>query len=77
MSDESLICRRCQRPVIAERERYDVFEGMHWVCFHYEFEHGDDLDPDRACRDPSCPSRMIDPAPPADWLTEQGDGLAG
>jgi hypothetical protein len=49
-----------------------VFEQMHWVCFHYEFEHGDDRDPDQACRDPSCPSRMIDPDPPADWLAERG-----
>jgi hypothetical protein len=21
------------------RDRYDVLEKMHWVCFHYEFEH--------------------------------------
>jgi len=44
---------------------------MHWVCFHYEFEHGD-YDPDRACKDPSCLSRMIDKNPPVDWLTERG-----
>jgi len=35
-----------------------VFERMHWVCFHYEFEHGD-FDVDAACRDSSCPSRRI------------------
>lgn len=66
------ICRQCQRPVVASRDRYEVFERMHWLCFHYEFEHGDDVDPDQACQDPSCPSRMIDPDPPLDWLTEHG-----
>ena len=44
---------------------------MHWVCFHYEFEH-DGVDPDLACGDPSCPSRMVDPGPRPDWLTEHG-----
>ena len=66
------IGRRCRRPVVVSGERYDVFGHMHWVCFHYEFERGDDRDPDQACRDPSCPSRMIDPGPPADWLAERG-----
>jgi hypothetical protein len=34
---------------------YDVFERMHWVCFHFEFEHRGD--PDAPCSDPSCPMR--------------------
>jgi len=29
---------------------------MHWVCFHFEFEHQGD--PDAPCRDPSCPMRL-------------------
>lgn len=32
---------------------------MHWVCFHYEFEHdigGEGVDPDEDCRQPGCPS---------------------
>jgi hypothetical protein len=74
VSDAAPICRRCRIPVVFSRKNYDVFEGMHWVCFHYEFEHGEDLDPDRACRDPSCPSRMIDTQPPVDWVTERGIG---
>jgi len=43
---------------------------MHWVCFHYVFEHGD-VDVDLACKDPKCPSRIVDPDPPVDWLTER------
>jgi hypothetical protein len=66
-----LRCVRCRRPVVRSRDEYDVFEKMHWVCFHYEFEHGD-YDVDAACRDPACPSRMIDEEPPTDWLTEHG-----
>lgn len=50
---EQRICRRCNGPVIVNAERYDVFEQMHWLCFHLEFEH--EGDPDKACGDPSCP----------------------
>lgn len=53
------VCRRCQRPVRANRDSYDVFEGMHYVCFHYEFEHGltnPQADPDEDCGVPGCPS---------------------
>jgi hypothetical protein len=32
-----------------------MFEGMHYVCFHYEFEH-DPADPDDDCGVPGCPS---------------------
>jgi hypothetical protein len=46
-------CRRCDRPVVVHAEQYDTFEGMHWLCFHLEFEH--DTDPDMACADPGCP----------------------
>jgi hypothetical protein len=54
MSDEPSPCVRCGRPVVVNREWYDVFERMHWLCFHLEFEHGDH-DPDEGCGDPSCP----------------------
>ncbi|EGG92890.1 hypothetical protein IMCC1989_2280 [gamma proteobacterium IMCC1989] len=37
----------------ANKEQYEVFEKMHWLCFHLEFEH--EGDPDKACDDPSCP----------------------
>ena len=52
MSHEK-ICRRCNSPVVANAESYDVFEQMHWLCFHLEFEHSGD--PDLPCGDPSCP----------------------
>lgn len=48
------ICKRCGLPVVKEADRYEkVFEQMHWVCFHFEFEHTGD--PDDPCDDPSCP----------------------
>lgn len=68
--DEPLICARCRWPV-ARRDLYELFERMHWVCFHYENEH-EPFDVDRACRDPRCPSRMIDENPPPDWTADWG-----
>jgi hypothetical protein len=59
---EPLLCRRCHRPVVVEADRYDVFEGMHYVCFHYEFEH-DPTDPDEECAAGGCPSSAIRPRP--------------
>jgi hypothetical protein len=58
-------CQRCRRPVVVNAEHYEVFERMHWSCFHYDFEH--DGDPDAACEDPSCPARAFDPSPPPTW----------
>ena len=57
MSQEPLICVRCGRPVEVYREDYQLFEKMHWLCFHLEFEH--DVDPDAPCGDPSCPQWHI------------------
>ena len=34
----SLLCRRCGLVLSASVDRYDDFEQMHYVCFHYEFE---------------------------------------
>ena len=47
------ICVRCHQPVTVNRDSYDVFEHMHWLCFHLEFEHH--ADPDAPCTDSSCP----------------------
>ena len=47
------ICVRCGEPVIVNAPEYDLFERMHWLCFHLEFEHA--TDPDEPCHDPSCP----------------------
>jgi hypothetical protein len=52
------ICKFCGQPVRVNEEYYDVFEGMHWLCFHLSFEHGD-YDPDEPCDDPSCPWNRI------------------
>ncbi|MFD6444372.1 hypothetical protein ACFWEJ_04680 [Promicromonospora sp. NPDC060204] len=37
---------------------YDVFEQMHYVCFHYEFEHGE-FDVDEECDAGGCPSAPL------------------
>lgn len=55
---DDFTCRRCGRPVERFRDDFETFESMHWTCFHYEFEH-DPVEPDEACRDPSCPSRQL------------------
>jgi hypothetical protein len=47
-------CRRCGQPVEENAANAAIFEGMHWLCFHLEFEH--DADPDVACSDfAGCP----------------------
>ena len=50
---DSPVCVRCGRPVVVNRELYEsVFERMHRLCFHLEYEHPGD--PDQPCSDPSC-----------------------
>jgi hypothetical protein len=52
-------CRRCRYPVRMSPDNYEIFERMHFVCFHYEFEHRSgvpDNDPDVDCGLPGCPS---------------------
>lgn len=53
MGTDLPICVRCNLPVEKNADSYETFERMHWLCFHLEFEH--DGDPDRPCKDPSCP----------------------
>jgi hypothetical protein len=53
MNPDQKICKRCGEPVTIHKAEFDVFEQMHWLCFHLEFEHEDD--PDAPCGDPSCP----------------------
>lgn len=60
---ESLICVRCKKPVVRNAEYFDsVFERMHYVCFHYEFEHGT-TDVDEECGGGGCPSATTGPRP--------------
>ncbi len=56
-------CARCGRPVRVSREHYETFERMHYVCFHYEFEH-DPFDPDEECNAGGCPSFRLDAPSP-------------
>jgi hypothetical protein len=57
------VCVRCGGEVRLNRESYEIFERMHYVCFHYEFEH-DPCDPDEECNAGGCPSFRRD-APPS------------
>ncbi|WP_157499639.1 hypothetical protein [Lysobacter sp. Root983] len=53
MATDFPVCVRCNLPVEKNSDSYEVFERMHWLCFHLEFEHQGD--PDRPCADPACP----------------------
>lgn len=66
------ICKRCGQPVIINQDYYDVFEGMHWLCFHLSFEHGN-YDPDEPCDDPSCPWNRISESYRADYSERNWD----
>ena len=55
--DAELSCARCGRPVRVNRDSYQLFERMHHVCFHYEFEHHGD--PDEPCDADGCPSAVL------------------
>ena len=52
------ICVRCGLEVRVCRETYEVLERMHYVCFHYAFEHIG-FDPDQECVAPDCPSSRL------------------
>ncbi|MET8999582.1 hypothetical protein [Amycolatopsis sp. NPDC004169] len=75
--DDQQLCRRCGLPVRMPRDNYDIFEQMHFVCFHYAFKHRfgvPDNDPDQDCGLLNCPS-----APAArhlDQLVAAVNGLA-
>jgi hypothetical protein len=57
-TDEPLSCERCGRRVGVSAAEYETFERMHYVCFHYEFEH-DPVDPDQECEAGGCPSGAL------------------
>jgi len=69
-----LTCRRCGQTVEMFADQFEVFEQMHYVCFHYEFEHGD-IEPDRECAAGGCPAAIVSPAQgaeePRDSLVEE------
>lgn len=47
------ICKACGKPVMKNKDRYEIFEHMHYLCFHLEYEHGE-YDPDEKCNTPGC-----------------------
>jgi hypothetical protein len=48
--------------VRVNRESYEIFERMHYVCFHFEFEHMG-YDPYEECDAPGCPSSPFNSPP--------------
>ena len=63
-----LRCARCRLPVVRSSNSYPEQKQMHWVCFHYAFEHRDGTrDPDQACSSQTCPARTLDSSPPPEW----------
>ena len=56
MTEVTDICKRCGGKITVNPQlSQDAFEGMHRLCFHLEFEHGD-IDADLPCSDyTSCP----------------------
>lgn len=50
----SQVCRACGG-LSASPDFASVFERMHYVCFHFEFEHGDN-DRDQSCGLAGCPA---------------------
>jgi hypothetical protein len=58
MSDDAPLCARCGSAVTVNRENYELFERMHWLCFHLAYEHKADVD--APCSDTSCPWFVID-----------------
>jgi len=60
---ELLNCARCGRPFRVSREHDETSERMHYVCFHYEFEH-DPFDPDEECSAGGCLSFRLDAPSP-------------
>lgn len=68
------ICTGCGKPVSSSEDEFNLFENMHWICFHFEFEHGDH-DKDEPCEDPSCPWNRINNS--SKVLGEVHDSLSG
>jgi hypothetical protein len=77
-----LTCVRCGLDVRVNRDSYEIFERMHYVCFHYVFEHGT-FDPDEECDAGGCPSARHgtchppETGPPASANVARGAGPRG
>lgn len=55
---EKRTCVRCGLEVRVNRDSYELFEGMHYARFHFEFEQMG-FDPDEAYDAPGCPSSPL------------------
>ncbi len=53
-----LVCRSCGHQVLVGAGQFEVFEQMHYLCFHYQFEHGA-VDVDEECGAGGCPSAHL------------------
>ncbi len=50
-------CKSCGHIIDASIDQIEMFEGMHWVCFHFAYEHN--VDPDEPCRSRQCPTWQL------------------
>jgi len=55
-NDDSL-CIHCNKPVVFSKKDYEIYYHMHYICYHFIYEHN--VDQDEACRAPSCPLLRI------------------
>jgi len=46
-------CKGCGQEVVDTGNTYEMFEGMHWLCFHLAYEHTGS--PDEPCDSRLCP----------------------
>jgi len=53
VSEQNPVCRRCGETVVVNKAKYEIFEGMHWICFHLEYER-ECHDRDEVYDDPEC-----------------------
>ena len=64
------VCKGCGSPVEDTKENYNMFEQMHWVCFHFAYEHSPN-DPDTPCDSRHCPTWQLQIL--KDYLTSIGE----
>ncbi len=57
--DPILKCRKCGKEISKFKQNAEqIYEGMHRLCFHFEYEH--EGEPDESCADDSsCPNFKI------------------
>jgi hypothetical protein len=74
LSADQKLCVRCGKPVTVHAGEYEIFEKMHWLCFHLEFEHAGD--PDEPCGEDGAFAELARPMETEDaggYVTEDRD----